>query len=138
MRRTAYVLFGVLVVVACRSAPQSAPEISNVVPPPIEVKVEIDAAMRDKLSLGLPIALEMTVAGVPVGRCTVSFDLWDENYRVRFSKTQIETHADQGSALKSCVDTRELQRVGNRNAKIVVAEAQPEEPLYKPAAYPTF
>ena len=86
MRASAFVIFA-LWVIAC-AAPQSEP-VTSAAPPNVEVQIELDAKTRERLALGLPVHVALRTASTDVGACTLSFDLWEEHYRVAFSKSDV-------------------------------------------------
>jgi hypothetical protein len=139
MRTTAFVLFA-LFVIAC-AAPQSERQpLSNATAAPIAVEIELDATLRERLALGLPLYLALRTANADVGACTVVHDLWEEDYRVAFSKTEELRATDPNAALRMCVDMDRVKRVarGRRVATISVHEVPPPKPLYQRVAYPEF
>ena len=149
MRTSAWITFGLLVlIVACRTAPTPEP-LSNTMPPPVEVKIDLDAKTRERLSIGLPMHLELRVTSpsTAVGTCTMSFDPWEENYRVALSRTEIMHVKDPTDGLRTCVDMGKvyaarrdaLARGQAFSRVIVVREVEPKRPLYEPPApYPIF
>jgi hypothetical protein len=137
MRASAFVLFA-LWVIAC-AAPQSEP-VSSAVPTSVEVQIDLDAKTRERLALGLPVHVALRTASTDVGACTLSFDLWEEHYRVAFSKSDVLHAREATDALRMCIDLDRVRRVsrGKRVATVSVHEVVPPKPLYEPPAYPEF
>src|SRR5690349_11947233 len=77
-----------LYVIACGTTPKPV-DISNRVAAPVEIAIAIDASTRDHLAFGLPVDVSLHTLDAEVGRCTLSFDLWEEHYRIGFSKTDV-------------------------------------------------
>lgn len=127
MRTTACVLCA-LIVMACRSPREPQPPVAAVPP-----AIELDAATRERLALGLPMHLEVHAAGTPVGTCTVAYDLWDEQFEVALSRTEIARVRDAAAAVRLCVDPAQL---GAITAPLRVRELpHADQPR---AAYPVF
>lgn len=134
--RALWLVGAIVIVVACRSAPKPEP-ISNATPKPLEVELDVDDVLLQRLATGLPLELEMKLDDVPVGTCTLSFDLWDEVYRVALSRSDVARVADRTLALRRCVDMRLLHGVSG-TAMVSVGEAPAKMPIYTPPDYPTF
>jgi hypothetical protein len=141
MRTTAFVLF-TLCVIAC-AAPQATPQsepIANATPPIVEVRIDLDKKTSERLALGLPVHVALRTASADVGACTLSFDLWEEHYRVAFSKTDVLHAPDVTAALRMCVDMDRVRHAsrGKRIATVSVHEVLPPKPLYERRPYPEF
>ncbi len=145
MRTSAWLgLLLVIGIVACRSAPTTTEPLSNRAPPPVAVTVDdLDAKLRERLSVGLPVELELRLAApdIAVGSCALGFDLWEETYRLALSRTQI-LHAKQPTELlRACVDMEKVYRArqtaetaGLRFSPTIIArEAPRSRPLYDDA-----
>lgn len=139
MRITVFCVVLALYVIACGTTPKPI-DVSNRVAPPVEIAITIDPGMRERLAIGLPVDVELRTHDKRVGRCTLSFDLWEEHYRVAFSKTHVEHARDIDAAARLCVDREAVQHVakGRQTAIIDVREAPYERPLYQPPAYDEF
>lgn len=135
-----FVLFA-LIVIACAAPQQSEPLSSSTTPPPpLVVEIELDANMTERLAIGLPMHVGLRAANTDVGSCTLSFDLWDEQYLVAFSKKYVLHAPDPKSAVRLCVDMDRVKRAarGKRVATIEVREIEPLKPVYPRRAYPEF
>src|SRR5262245_14022616 len=98
--------------IACTSTPKPV-VISNRVAPPVDITVAIDPGMRERFAIGLPVDVELRTQDERVGRCTLSYDLWEEHYRVAFSSTHVEHARDVETAARMCVDRDAVQHVAN-------------------------
>jgi hypothetical protein len=128
-----------LYVIACGTTPKPV-DISNRVAPPIDISIAIDASTRDHLAFGLPVDVSLHTLDAEVGRCTLSFDLWEEHYRIGFSKTDVQHAPDAEAAARMCIDREAVQRAarGKRTATVEVREVPYEKPLSSPSPYPEF
>src|SRR5687768_6581631 len=138
------VIFAVIaiLIVAC-SPTKSEPTIISNTAPRVDVDIEVEQATADRISIGLPMKLElrMTSPDRVVGSCEVSFDLWEETYRVSLSKTQIVHDRDARSALRTCLDMdavhaarRAATQTGQQFSHIVIArQVERERVLYDDA-----
>lgn len=98
MRTAAFVLVFALVVIACGQAPKpQAPEQR-------EAAIALDARLKSRLAVGIPIAVELRSGDAPVGACTIQYDLWDERYKAVRSKTEYTLAADVEVALRHCIE----------------------------------
>jgi hypothetical protein len=138
MRTTVTFVLFAIVVIAC-AAPQQSDPLSNATAPPVAVQIELDAQLGERLALGLPLHLGLRTASTDVGSCTLAYDLWEERYRVSFSKTQVMNAPDSDAALRLCIDMDRVKRAahGKRVATITVHEIE-QKVLYAPTAYPEF
>ena len=95
-----------IVVVACGSAPKREP-ISNATPAPVDVRLDIEG-LHDRLALGIPLELELRLLSTDahVGTCTLSFDLWDEVYRVALSRHDVSIAEDATVARRHAAPAR--------------------------------
>ncbi|HLL25497.1 MAG TPA: hypothetical protein VK427_25345 [Kofleriaceae bacterium] len=108
-------------VIACRAA--SGPEAPAARTRPGELALDVEPALRERLALGIPLHLELHVGGAPVGACTVTYDLWAENYRVSLSPSHATRSTTSAAALEQCVDPERMERLGReRVAHVVVRE----------------
>lgn len=137
MRTTVWCALFALCVIACAAQQQGEP-LSNSTPPPLVVEIELDAAMQERLAVGIPIHVALRTARTDVGTCTLSFDLWDEQYRVAFSRTDVVRAPDPKSAVRMCVDMDRVKRAvrDKRVATIEVREVERAKPLRRD--YPEF
>lgn len=133
--RVLWLVVAVVVVVACRSAPKPEP-VSNSAAPPVAVELDFDDTLRERLALGLPLELELRLLSETVGTCTLSFDLWNEVYRVALSRNDVTTARDATLALRRCVDMRRLQELqATGTARVGVHEVPAAKPI---PDYPVF
>jgi hypothetical protein len=123
--------------VACRSAPTSEPTLSNMKAPPIPVRIDVDAKLRERLAVGIPMHVELRTAkpDTAVGACALGFDLWNEDYRVSLSKTDITHDKDPANALRVCVDMDKVQQAKQVagpyfSPVLSVREVERPKPLY--------
>ena len=126
--------------VACRSAPNTEATLANAKAPPIPVKIEVDAKLRDRLAIGIPLNVELRTArpSTAVGTCAVGYDLWQEDYRVSLSRTDVTHDKDPATALRVCVDMDKVQRVKDAAGTLwvpvlSVREVERPKPLYDDA-----
>lgn len=119
---------GIAIAAACGTTPRP------VATRPVEVEVELDDALHERLAAGVPVALELWLRSpsAAVGTCTLSFDLWTETYRVAIARSDVSTAHDLTLALRRCVDPRELaaHATGGAPRIILAREALPARPPY--------
>lgn len=101
MRTAAFVLFFALVVIACGQAPKPQAPVD-----PRTAQIELDAALHERLQLGLPMAVELRAAGKQVGTCTLYFDLWEELYKASRSHTQLGFAREVDTVVRHCIETQ--------------------------------
>jgi hypothetical protein len=120
------VLLG-LIVIACGQSPKPQAPAERAAP-----RVALDEQLEERLQLGLPLRLEIRAAERTVGTCTLSYDLWEERYRIAPSRDDIAYAPDAEAALRVCVEPAKLDAATELRVR--------EMPhLYTPRAdYPVF
>lgn len=92
-----------LFVIACHGNP---PRTTAPTPPvartPENVAIDLDPKLEEQLALGLPMRVQLET-DKPIGECTLVYNLWDEEYAVALSKTDIAHVADVRTALRRCL-----------------------------------